>query len=230
MITIHKADDRGTTELGWLESSHCFSFGNYFDPEKMGFRTLRVLNDDHVQPGKGFGMHGHRDMEIVTYVLKGTMEHKDDIGNSGVLRHGEIQRMSAGTGIHHSEGNHSGTEPLHFLQIWIVPAETGVPPSYEQAAFDLDAARKDWVLLAAPTDGLVTVNQDVVMATTISPAGQKRILEFDEGRAGFLFVAHGSIRFHGNELNAGDSAQIEDESSLEFESLFDAEVIAFDLA
>lgn len=230
MITIHKAEDRGKTELGWLESSHCFSFGNYFDPDKMGFRTLRVLNDDHVQPGKGFGMHGHRDMEIISYVLKGTMEHKDDIGNSGTIRHGEVQRMSAGTGIHHSEGNQSDTDPLHFLQIWIVPKETGTPPSYEQATIDMDAVRKDWVLLAAPAGGLVTVNQDIAIAATVALSGQKRVLEFDEGRAGYLFVARGSIRFHGNEMNAGDSAQIEDEKSLEFESVFDAEVIVFDFA
>lgn len=131
MITIHKAEDRGTTELGWLESSHSFSFGNFFDPERMGFRTLRVLNDDRVQPGKGFGMHGHRDMEIVSYVLKGELEHKDDFGNGGVIRHGEIQRMSAGTGIHHSEGNPSDSDALHFLQIWIVPKEPGGAPSWK---------------------------------------------------------------------------------------------------
>ena len=230
MITIHKADDRGTTELGWLESSHSFSFGDFFDPEKMGFRTLRVLNDDHVQPGKGFPTHGHRDMEIVSYVLKGALQHKDDAGNEGVISHGEVQKMSAGTGIRHSEWNHSETEPVHFLQIWIIPRTQGVTPSYEHAPFDLDEAKQNWVLLAAQAGGLVTVDQDIAMAATIVQSGQRRALEFDEGRAGYMFVAKGAVRFHGNELHAGDAAQIEDEASLEIEALFDSEVIVFDIA
>ncbi|MCH7945402.1 MAG: pirin family protein [Armatimonadetes bacterium] len=230
MITVHRADDRGLTELDWLESWHSFSFGGYIEPDRMGFRTLRVLNDDRVQPGQGFGQHGHRDMEIVSYVLSGTMEHSDNLGNGSLIKHGEVQRMSAGTGIQHSEWNSSDTEPLHFLQIWIVPEEQGLTPSYQQEAFDVGQARQGWVLLAAPEGGLVTVHQDVAIATTIAATGQNRTLEFDEGRAGYLFVAKGSIKLHGNELKAGDAVAIEDERNLHFVADFESEVIVFDIA
>ena len=229
MITVHPADDRGLTEQDWLESWHSFSFGGYFEPDRMGFKTLRVLNDDRVQPGQGFGQHGHRDMEIVSYVLSGTMEHKDNLGNGSLIKHGEVQRMSAGTGIQHSEWNPSDTEPLHFLQVWIVPEKKGLEPSYEQKAFDVAKARQDWVILAAPAGGLVTLHQDVAMATTLVATGQSRTLEFDEGRAGYLFVAKGAIKLHGNELRTGDAVSIEDERELRFESDFDAEVIVFDI-
>ena len=158
MITILKAEDRGLTETEWLRSWHSFSFGEYFDPERMGFRTLRVLNDDRVDPGKGFPMHGHRDMEIVSYVVKGEMEHKDSLGNGSVIRPGEVQRISAGTGIQHGEWNPSKTEQLHLVQIWIVPSARGGEPSYEQQSFDLDEARRGWVVLAAPVGGVVTLD------------------------------------------------------------------------
>ena len=230
MITVHRADDRGLTELDWLESRHSFSFGGYFEPDRMGFRTLRVLNDDHVQPGKGFGQHGHREMEIVSYVLSGTMEHSDSLGNGSVIKHGEVQRMSAGTGVQHSEWNSSETDPLHFLQMWITPNEQGLEPSYEQKAFDVEQARQGWVLLAAPAGGLVTVHQDVAIATTIAGTGQSRTLEFDEGRAGYLYVAKGSIKLHGNELRTGDAVVIEDERDLHFTADFESEVVVFDFA
>ena len=229
MITILPGDERGHTRNDWLQSWHGFSFGEYFDPERMGFRTLRVLNDDRVAPGKGFPMHGHRDMEIVSYVVKGQMEHKDNLGNGSVVHHGEVLAMSAGAGIQHGERNPSATEPLHLVQIWIVPRDRGGEPTYSQAAFDMDEARRNWVVLAAPEGGAVTINQDAVVAATIAPTGERRSLEFSPGRYGYLFVARGVVRFHGNELRAGDAAMIEDESHLEFESISEAEVLAFDL-
>lgn len=230
MISILKGEDRGKTELDWLESRHSFSFGEYFDPERMGFRALRVLNDDTVAPGKGFPMHGHREMEIVSYVAKGEMEHKDSLGNGSVIKQGEIQRMSAGTGIQHGEWNASKTTPLHLIQIWMIPTDNGAQPSYEQAVIDMDAMRSGWVVLAGSAGGVVTVNTSAVMAGTIAASGEKRALEFDPGRAGYLFLVRGAIRFHGNELRAGDAALIEDESSLEFEAITEAELLAFDLA
>ncbi|MCH7903383.1 MAG: pirin family protein [Armatimonadetes bacterium] len=230
MITILNGDDRGKTEFDWLDSYHSFSFGQYFDPERVGFRTLRVLNDDTVQPGKGFGMHGHRDMEIVSYVLSGEMAHKDSLGNGSVIRHGEVLRMSAGSGIQHSEWNDSDTKPLHFLQIWILPDHSGGDPSYQQEPFDLAKASEEWVVLAAPEGGLVTISQDAIIATTIVRTGQSRSVEFDPSRAGFLYVAKGMIRLHGNELRAGDAVQVEEESGLQFTAEFDAELIMFDLA
>jgi redox-sensitive bicupin YhaK (pirin superfamily) len=230
MITIHRADERGLTEADWLESRHSFSFGEFFDPDKMGFRSLRVLNDDRVAPGKGFPMHGHRDMEIVSYVAKGEMQHRDNLGNGGVIKPGEVQRMSAGTGIQHGEWNPSTTEALHLVQIWIVPTDRGGDPSYEQSAFDADAAQRNWVVLAAPEGGAVTIKSDAVIAVTHVPVLEKRRLEFSPGRAGYLFVVRGALRFHGNELHAGDAASIEDESSLEFTAEMESEVLAFDLA
>ena len=230
MITILKGEDRGKTELEWLESYHSFSFGEFFDPERMGFRSLRVLNDDTVAPGKGFPMHGHREMEIVSYVARGEMEHKDSLGNGSVIKQGDVQRMSAGTGIQHGEWNASATTPLHLIQVWMLPAEKGIAPSYEQASIDLPSYRDGWVVLAASAGGLVTINSSAVMAGTVAASGERRSLEFDPGRAGYLFVVRGMVRFHGNELKAGDAAAIEDESVLEFESVTEAEVLAFDLA
>ena len=230
MITVLKAEGRGKTENDWLKSRHSFSFGEFFDPERMGFRSLRVFNDDLVAPGKGFPMHGHREMEIVSYVMKGEMEHKDSLGNGSVVRHGEVQRMSAGTGIQHGEWNSSKTEPLHLIQIWILPEVKGLEPTYEQASFDVGALRHGWVALAAPENGIVAIHQDAVVAATVVPAGEKRRLEFSPGRGGYLFLAKGVLSFHGSELHTGDAAQIEGEESLEFEALSESEVIAFDLA
>jgi redox-sensitive bicupin YhaK (pirin superfamily) len=230
MITIHRAGDRGLTENDWLQSWHSFSFGEFFDPDRMGFRSLRVLNDDTVAPAKGFPMHGHRDMEIVSYVARGQMEHKDSLGNGGVIGPGEVQKMSAGTGIQHGEWNPSPNAPLHLVQIWIVPHEKGGEPSYEQAAYDREAFRTGWAVLAAEQGGTVTIKQDAVIAATLASAGERRSLEFSPGRSGYLFVVRGSLRFHGNELAAGDAAQIEEEPSLEFEALAESEVLAFDLA
>lgn len=229
MITILKGDDRGKTETDWLESWHSFSFGEYWDPDRMSFRSLRVLNDDRVAPGKGFPMHGHRDMEIVSYVARGEMEHKDSLGNGSVIKPGEIQRMTAGTGIQHGEWNASTSQPLHLIQVWMVPDTNGLEPSYEQAAYDGAAYREGWVVLAASDGGAVRVHTNTVMAGTIAPTGEKRSLEFDPGRAGYLFVVRGQIRLHGNVLAAGDAATIEDESNLEFEAAMESEVLAFDL-
>ncbi|HXH60542.1 MAG TPA: pirin family protein [Fimbriimonadaceae bacterium] len=230
MITILKADDRGLTEHDWLESRHSFSFGEFFDPERMGFRTLRVLNDDRVAPGKGFPMHGHRDMEIVSFVAKGEMQHEDSLGNGSVIQPGEVQRMTAGSGIKHSEWNPSTEKPLHLIQIWFLPRSQSLEPSYEQGAYDVEAARQNWVVLAAQNGGVVKIDQDAVLAVTQTRTGEKRSLEYDPGRAGYLFVVSGSIRFHGNELAKGDAAKVEDESRLEFESLMDSQILAFDLA
>ncbi len=229
MITILDGEQRGKTELDWLESAHSFSFGEYWDPDRMGFRSLRVLNDDRVAPGKGFPMHGHREMEIVSYVVRGEMEHKDSLGNGSVIRPGEIQRMSAGTGIQHGEWNASKSEPLHLIQIWMIPNVSGLEPTYEQSSFDMDAYKSGWVVLAAEAGGAVTVHTNTVMAGTIAATGEKRTLEFDPGRAGYVFIARGRVRLHGNELSAGDAAMIEDESALEFEALMESEVLAFDL-
>jgi redox-sensitive bicupin YhaK (pirin superfamily) len=175
-------------------------------------------------------MHGHREMEIVSYVVRGEMEHKDSLGNGSVIKHGEVQRMSAGTGIQHGEWNASQDHPLHLVQIWLLPSVNGSAPSYEQAAIDMDAMREGWVVLAAEAGGVVTVQSSAVIAGTIAASGTKRALEFDPGRAGYLFLVRGSIRFHGNELVAGDAAMIEDEAALEFDAIMESEVLAFDLA
>jgi redox-sensitive bicupin YhaK (pirin superfamily) len=228
MITILKAEERGKTKNEWLESYHSFSFGDFFDPDRMSFRALRVLNDDRVAPGRGFPMHGHREMEIVSYVVRGQMEHKDSLGNGSVIKRGDVQRMSAGTGIQHGESN-PGPEPLHLIQVWLVPNEKGLEPSYEQAEIDMDAMRRGWVALAGPEGSYVRVHADAVFAATVARTGESRTLEFSPGRAGYLFVARGGVRFHGNELKTGDAAAIEDEPSLSFEALMESEVLAFDL-
>ena len=228
MITILKAEDRGTSKTDWLESRHSFSFGDFFDPERMSYRALRVLNDDRVAPGRGFPMHGHREMEIISYVVRGQMEHKDSLGNGSVIKRGDVQRMSAGTGIQHGESN-PGAEPLHLIQVWLIPNEKGLEPSYEQAEIDMAAMQSGWVALAGPEGSYVKVHADAVLAATVLRTGETRTLEFSPGRAGYLFVARGAVRFHGNELKNGDAAAIEDEPSLSFEGLQDSEVLAFDL-
>jgi len=232
MIQIRRADERGRTDWGWLDSRHTFSFGEYFDPRHVGFRSLRVINDDRVKPGAGFGTHGHRDMEILSYVLEGALEHKDSTGGGGVIRPGEIQFMRAGTGVTHSEFNASKTEAVHFLQIWIVPAERGLEPGYDQRRFDTDAAREGLVLLASREgrSGSIHLRQDVdLLGGRIGP-GERRRLGLAEGRHAWVHVARGRVALNGTDLSDGDGAAVTGEDGLEIEGRDDAEVLVFDLA
>jgi redox-sensitive bicupin YhaK (pirin superfamily) len=230
MITLRPAGERGRTDWGWLDSRHTFSFGEYLDPKHMGFRALRVINDDRVAPGGGFGTHGHRDMEILSYVLEGGLEHKDSMGTGSVIRPGEIQFMRAGTGVTHSEMNHSRTEPVHFLQIWVVPADEGLPPTYDQRPVDRERAGKGWVTLAAgdPGTDAIPLAQDVRLRIT-QLAGQKRSLDLEPGRHAWIHVARGTSSLNGSPLADGDGLAVTGESSLVFEG-GDAELLAFDLA
>jgi redox-sensitive bicupin YhaK (pirin superfamily) len=232
MITIHLRENRGQSSAGWLDSRHSFSFGDYFDPNNMGFRALRVINEDRVIPGAGFPPHGHRDMEIVTYVLDGALEHKDTLGTSSVIRPGEVQRMSAGTGIRHSEYNHSKTERVHFLQIWILPEKEALAPSYEQRDFPAEAKRGRLRLVASHNgrDGSVTVHQDVALYAGLLKEGERVALDLKPGRHGWVQVARGQIRLGGEMLKEGDGAAISDEPRIEIEGAADAEVLVFDLA
>jgi quercetin 2,3-dioxygenase len=232
MIQLRRSNDRGHTKLGWLDSRHTFSFGDYHDPQHMGFSDLRVINEDRVIAGAGFGTHSHRDMEIITYVLEGALAHKDSTGTSSVIRVGDVQRMSAGTGISHSEYNASQTEPVHFLQIWIIPDETGLPPGYEQSAFSLDEQRDKWILIAAKDgrDASVTVHQDVdVWAGRFSP-GMQSSFPLKPSRNIWTHVARGAVTLNGMSLSAGDGAAISEESTLELKSLDHSEILLFDLA
>jgi redox-sensitive bicupin YhaK (pirin superfamily) len=232
MITIRPANERGRTEWGWLDSRHTFSFGEYWDPKHEGFRTLRVLNDDRVAPGGGFGTHGHRDMEILSYVLDGALEHQDSSGGGGVIRPGEIQFMRAGNGVRHSEYNASKTEPVHFLQIWIVPDRRGLAPGYAQTTFDREAARDGFVLLASndATDGAIQVSQDVKVFVTELAEGAARSLPLANGRSAWVHVAKGSARLNGVELSEGDGAALSGEPKVELEGRAGGgEVLVFEL-
>jgi quercetin 2,3-dioxygenase len=232
MITLRRSGERGRTKLDWLDSRHTFSFGEYRDQRYMGFRDLRVINDDRVSPGKGFGTHSHRDMEIITYVLEGSVEHKDSTGNQTIICPGEVQRMSAGTGISHSEHNPSNSEPVHFLQIWILPGAQNLPPSYEQRAFDLEKNRGHWIIVAAKDgrDSAVTVHQDVALSVARLHAGQQATYRLKPGRHAWLQAARGSATLNGATLGAGDGAAVSEEEILEVKAVEDAEVLIFDLA
>jgi redox-sensitive bicupin YhaK (pirin superfamily) len=232
MIKVRKAEARGTTRLDWLDSRHSFSFADYLDPAQLGFRQLRVINEDRVQPGQGFPTHSHRDMEIVTYVLEGALEHKDSLGNGSVIRPGEVQRMSAGHGITHSELNASSTEPVHFLQIWILPEQAGVVAGYEQQAIDLSLARGHFHLIASKQGGpgRVTVHQDVGLSVTVLEPGQEVVHDLAAGRHAWLQMARGAIALNGRSLTAGDGVAISAESELTIEAERTAEVLLFDLA
>ena len=232
MIQVRSAADRGRTDWGWLDSRHTFSFGDYHDPAHMGFRALRVINDDRVKPAAGFGTHGHRDMEILSYVLEGALEHKDSSGGGGVIRPGEIQFMRAGTGVTHSEYNHSKVEPVHFLQIWIVPDTRALKPAYGQLTFDRQAARQAFVLLASRDGrhGSVQVHQDVELRVGLVAAGERRELALRPGRYAWVHVARGSVSMNGTALQEGDGAAVSGEEKLSLLGERDAEVLVFDLA
>jgi len=231
-LEVRRAEDRGRTDWGWLDSRHTFSFGAYFDPTHMGFRALRVMNDDRVQPGAGFGTHGHRDMEILSYVLEGALAHKDSSGGGGVIRPGEIQFMRAGTGIAHSEYNDSKVEPVHFLQIWIVPDQRGLRPTYAQQTFDAEAAGRGLVLLASRDgrEGSIGVHQDVDLWMTRVAPGDRRTFELEPGRSGWLHVARGSVSLNGQPLREGDGVAARGEGPLELAGGDTSEVLIFDLA
>ncbi|MGH7858942.1 MAG: pirin family protein [Candidatus Binatia bacterium] len=232
MIQIRGGDERGHEEHGWLESYHTFSFADYHDPRFMGFRALRVINEDRVQPGRGFGTHSHRDMEIVSYVLEGALEHKDSMGTSSVIRPGEVQRMTAGTGVAHSEFNHSRTDVVHLLQIWILPEEKGLPPSYEQRAFP-ESERTDELRLVASgdgRDGSVRIRQDVDLYACLLSSGVTLEHPLLAGRHAWLQVTRGSVSVNGEVLSAGDGAAISDEGSARISARERGEVLLFDLA
>ena len=232
MITLRPAGARGHFDFGWLDTHHTFSFGDYFDPQHEQFRTLRVLNEDRVQPAKGFGTHGHRDMEILTWVLSGALEHRDSLGTHGVIQPGEAQVMSAGTGIRHSEFNASATDPVHFLQIWILPERQGLAPRYDQVAFAEDDLRNRLRLIASPdgAEGSVKVVQDLKVFATRLDAGREVQTTIPAGRAGFIQVAAGSVSLNGTAMNAGDGARIEGEPAITLVATSPAEVLFFDLA
>jgi quercetin 2,3-dioxygenase len=232
MITVRKAEERGQTRIDWLESYHSFSFAEYYDPAHMGFRTLRVINDDRIAAGGGFGTHPHRDMEIVTYVVSGALEHKDSLGNGSTIRPGDAQRMSAGTGIRHSEYNHSRSEPVHLLQIWILPERAGLPPGYEQRTFAPADLRGTLRLIASRqgAEGAVTVHQDVALYAGRLAPRENASLSLKPGRHAWVQVARGSIDLNGTPLADGDGAAVSAEQRLEVAAQTDAEVLAFDLA
>ena len=231
MLTIRRSDDRGKSNWGWLDSRHTFSFGEYVDPAHMGFRSLRVINEDRVTPGQGFGTHPHRDMEILSYVIKGSMEHKDSMGTGSVIVPGELQRMTAGTGITHSEFNPSATDSLHFLQIWILPAKKGLEPGYEQRVFPMDKQRGQFVLVGSQDgrDGSLTIHQDVSLYAGRFDEGQAVSYEFEPKRSGWVQVVRGSVLASGEELAAGDGGGLTGAESLELRVTSDAEVLLFDL-
>jgi hypothetical protein len=233
MITVRRAAERGRSDLGWLDSRHTFSFGDYHDERFMGFRDLRVINDDRVRASRGFGTHAHSDMEIVSYVLEGALEHRDSIGTGSVIRPHEVQRMSAGRGVTHSEFNASEQDDVHFLQIWILPAERGLPPSYEQRPFPPDEKRGRLRLVGAPDgrDGAVTIHQDVAVYATLLDPGQRVEHRLRPGRYGWIQVVRGSLRANETTvLGEADGAAVADEAGLVLEANDAAEVLLFDLA
>ena len=232
MISIRRHDARGRVELGWLDSRHTFSFGSYHEPKYMGFRALRVINEDRVAPGQGFGAHSHSDMEIISYVLDGALEHKDSLGNGTTIRPGEVQRMTAGTGITHSEFNPSPSQSVHFLQIWILPNRDGLPPGYEQRFFPSAEKQGRLRLVASPDgrDGSVSLHQDARLYVSHLGAGDTVMHAIPPGRHAWLQVASGTVTLNGQPLVAGDGAAVSDEQSLEIGADTGSEVLLFDLA
>lgn len=232
MITARLSAGRGHTVLDWLDSYHTFSFDQYYDPEWVGFRSLRVINEDRVAPGKGFGTHPHRDMEILTYVLEGALEHKDSLGTGSIIRPGELQRMSAGTGIAHSEFNHSKTEPVHLLQIWIRPEKKGLAPGYEQRAFSREAMRGKLLRIAGPAKrgDVITVHQDVNLYAALLEPDETVRHGLAPGRHAWVQVARGAVTVNGTPLAAGDAAALSDESRVELAASAPSELLLFDLA
>ena len=247
MLTLRRSADRGHADHGWLKSFHSFSFADYHDPQHMGVGNLRVINEDRIAPGTGFGTHGHRDMEIVSYVLSGALAHEDSLGNGssadstagstagghdGVIRPGDVQRMSAGTGVRHSESNHARDEQTHFLQIWILPRQAGIAPGYEQKHFDTAAKRGRLALVASPdgAEGSVTIHADAWLRAGLFDGAERAELVLPPQRLAYVHLVRGSLRVNDQQLHAGDALRIEGESRLVLEGGQDAEVLVFDLA
>jgi quercetin 2,3-dioxygenase len=231
MISVRNSAQRGTTKIDWLDSRHSFSFGDYYDPRHIGFGPLRVINEDFVQPGEGFGMHPHRDMEIITYIVSGALEHRDSLGTGSVIRPGDVQRMTAGTGIRHSEFNPSANEPVHLLQIWIQPAQKNLEPSYEERTFSDDERRGKLRLIAASGggDGAVSIHQDVNLYASLLDSGQSVTHDLANGRTAWLQLIKGEITLNGANLTPGDGAAIADERSLKIVTTEPSELLLFDL-
>ena len=232
MITIRKADERGHFDHGWLNTYHTFSFDQYYDPRYMGFRSLRVINEDFVAAGRGFGTHGHRDMEIITYILEGALKHADSMGNGSVIKPGDVQRMTAGTGVRHSEQNASNQERVHLLQIWILPNAENLTPGYEQKAFSEDERREQLRLIASNDgrDGSVQLNQDVSLFASILPEGGEVSREMEAARYAWIQVARGAVEVNGERADQGDGVVVVAESNLKIRAQEPAEVLLFDLA
>jgi redox-sensitive bicupin YhaK (pirin superfamily) len=231
MITLRTSQERGYADHGWLKSFHSFSFAGYYDPEHMGFANLRVINEDRIAPGTGFGTHGHKDMEIISYVLSGSIGHKDSVGNSESIPPGDVQRMSAGTGIQHSEYNHAPSEETHFLQIWIEPNVKGIPPGYEQKTFATAAKQGTLKLVASPdgADGSVTIHADAALYAGLFNAGESASLNLAKGHKSYVHLVRGELKVNGHLLKTGDAAKLVDESVVHLTDAIDAEVLVFDL-
>ena len=230
-MLVRRSEDRGHADHGWLDSRHTFSFANYYDPDHMGFRSLRVINDDRVAGGRGFSTHSHRDMEIISYVVDGALEHEDSMGTSSIIRPGEVQRMRAGTGVTHSEYNHSATEPLRFLQIWVIPEERGLTPGYEQTFFGDE--RRGKLRLVASRDGAegsLQIQQDLAMFASVLEDGQSIAHELPEGRGAWLQIVRGTVSVDGVELAEGGGASFNGAHTINIKSLGDSELILFDIA
>jgi len=232
MLEVRKAAERGREDHGWLLSQHTFSFADYFDPRFTGFRALRVVNEDRVEAGSGFGTHGHREMEIISYVLEGALRHDDSTGGGSVIEPGDVQRMSAGTGVRHSERNASQTQDVHFYQIWIIPSERGVQPGYEQKHFSAAEKRGKLRLVASPDgrDGSVKLHADARLYAGLFEQGERTELPLDTGRHAWVQVARGRVRVNGRELESGDGLALTEEPRVEIEGIDDAELLVFDLA
>lgn len=231
MLQVRKADERGLADFGWLKSRHTFSFGQYYDPQQLGFSDLLVINDDRVAPDAGFGTHPHRDMEIFSYVLEGALEHKDSMGTGSVIRPGDVQMMSAGSGIAHSEFNHSDSEPVHFLQIWIQPDRKGVQPRYQQRYFAPEEKRGRLRLIISPAgeNGALSVYQDVKVYAGLFDGAERDVLPLSTGRCAYVHVARGSVLLNGVSLSAGDGVRVTGDERLQLEQGVNAEVLVFDL-
>lgn len=232
MMQIRRSDARGYADHGWLKSFHSFSFADYFDPAWMGWGNLRVINEDRIAPGTGFGTHGHRDMEIISYVLQGNLAHKDSMGNVKGIPPGDVQRMSAGTGVRHSEFNHAPNDTTHFLQIWIEPNQRGIPPSYEQKGFADAEKRGQLRLVASPDgkDGSVTIHADAAMYAGLFDGAESAQIALDPQRKAYVHLVRGALEVNGERLSGGDAAVLDGESSLTLAKGSDAEVLVFDLA
>ena len=232
MIDIITSDSRGAADHGWLKSKHTFSFADYHNPQMMGFAKLRVVNEDWIEAGQGFGTHPHRDMEIVTYMIDGALEHKDSMGNGSVIRPGELQRMTAGTGVFHSEFNHSPDEQAHLLQIWILPEKNGLEPGYEQKLFPSDEKQNQWRLVGSRDgrDGSLTIHQDVNLLSTELEQGHELDYAFNGRRRGFMQVVRGTVEVDGNQVSAGDAVATQDQDAISVRAVEDSELLLFDMA